>query len=150
MKRDVNLGRATFWNIQNRLPRSVTSLSWDDSYVSVYSADNPNVLFDMCGFEVRILPKCRAENGKLVQLDGVWNLQRESTKELTAQAFLQVEKGAIRKFENRVRTILLSSGSAPFVKVANRWNTAVIGLLVLPRSRYTHSRAAGRAREMRK
>ena len=28
MKHDVNLGRAVFWEMQNRLPRSVTTLVW--------------------------------------------------------------------------------------------------------------------------
>ena len=52
MKHDVNLGRATFWDMKNRLPRSLTTLDWDNSLVSVYSRDNPNLLFSMCGFEV--------------------------------------------------------------------------------------------------
>ena len=59
MKHDVNLGRAAFWDIKNRLPRSLTTIEWDDSFASVYSKDNPNFLFSMCGFEVRILPKIR-------------------------------------------------------------------------------------------
>lgn len=60
MKHDVNLGRAVFWEMKNRLPRSITTLEWENSFVSVYSKDNPNLLFNMSGFEVRILPKCRA------------------------------------------------------------------------------------------
>ncbi len=55
MKHDVNLGRATFWDMKNRLPRSLTTLDWDNSLVSVYSRDNPNLLFSMCGFEVSLL-----------------------------------------------------------------------------------------------
>ena len=45
--------------MKNRLPRSLTTLEWDNSFVSVYSKDNPNLLFSMAGFEVRILPKIR-------------------------------------------------------------------------------------------
>jgi pre-mRNA-processing factor 8 len=56
LKRDVNLGRGVFNEVKNRLPRSITSLDWDLSFVSVYSCDNPNLLFDMNGFEVRIQP----------------------------------------------------------------------------------------------
>ena len=52
MKHDVNLGRAVFWDMRNRLPRSLTTLDWDNSFVSVYSRDNPNLLFSMVGFEV--------------------------------------------------------------------------------------------------
>ena len=59
MKHDVNLGRATFWDIKNRLPRSATTITWDSSFVSVYSKDNPNLLFALAGFECRILSKIR-------------------------------------------------------------------------------------------
>jgi len=70
-------GRAVFWDIKNRLPRSVTTINWDNSFVSVYSKDNPNLLFNMCGFECRILPKCRTMHEEFTHKDGVWNLQNE-------------------------------------------------------------------------
>ena len=47
-------GRAVFWNIKNRLPRSVTTIQWESSCVSVYSKDNPKLLFLTCGFDCRI------------------------------------------------------------------------------------------------
>eukprot|EP00731_Ephydatia_muelleri_P023644 Em0015g1227a len=77
MKHDVNLGRAVFWDIKNRLPRSMTTIQWEGSFVSVYSKDNPNLLFSMSGFEVRILPKCRMLMEEFTHRDGVWNLQNE-------------------------------------------------------------------------
>ena len=70
-------GRAVFWDIKNRLPRSVTTIEWDGSFVSVYSKDNPNLLFNMCGFECRILPKIRMTHEEFTHKDGVWNLQNE-------------------------------------------------------------------------
>ena len=75
MKHDVNLGRAVFWDIKNRLPRSLTTVEWESSFVSVYSKDNPNLLFAMSGFECRILPKCRTTHDEFTHRDGVWNLQ---------------------------------------------------------------------------
>jgi pre-mRNA-processing factor 8 len=45
--RAVNLGRSVFWDMKNRLPRSITTLEWENSFVSVYSKDNPNLLFSM-------------------------------------------------------------------------------------------------------
>merc|ERR1719223_633608 len=74
MKHDVNLGRAVFWDIKNRLPRSVTTVEWEDSFVSVYSKDNPNLLFNMCGFDIRIVPKIRVVSEEFSLQDGVWNL----------------------------------------------------------------------------
>jgi len=129
LKRDVNLGRGIFWDIKNRLPRSVTTLDWDNSFVSVYSRDNPNLLFDMCSFEVRIKPTCTNLSGNATYKDGVWNLQNETTKEMTAQAHLRVEQEAVQSFDNRVRQILMSSGATTFTKIANKWNTALIGLM---------------------
>ncbi|KAL7692648.1 putative tetratricopeptide-like helical domain superfamily, ribonuclease H-like superfamily [Plasmopara halstedii] len=129
MKHDVNLGRATFWDMKNRLPRSMTTFDWDSSFVSVYSKDNPNLLFAMCGFEVRILPKIRAVDAEFTHKDGVWILQNETTKERTAQAYLRVDDEALHTFENRIRQILMSSGSTTFTKVANKWNSALIGLM---------------------
>ena len=106
-----------FWDIKNRLPRSVTTIQWEQSFVSVYSKDNPNLLFNMCGFECRILPKCRTQHEEFTHRDGVWNLQNEVTKERTAQCFLRVDEESLGKFHNRVRQILMASGSTTFTKV---------------------------------
>lgn len=129
MKHDVNLGRAVFWDLKNRIPHSIANLDWNDTFVSVYSKDNPNLLFAMCGFEVRILPKCRNINEEFTLKDGVWNLVNEATKERTAQAFLRCDDESIEKFSNRIRSVLMSSGSTTFTKIINKWNTALIGLM---------------------
>mmetsp|Transcript_8378 Transcript_8378/g.30995 ORF Transcript_8378/g.30995 Transcript_8378/m.30995 type:complete len:2367 (-) Transcript_8378:8-7108(-) len=129
MKHDVNLGRAVFWEIKNRLPRSMTTIQWSDTFCSVYSKDNPNLLFSMVDFEVRILPKCRALPGQFANKDGVWNLQHASTKEITSQAHLRVSDDAIKDFDNRVRMVIMSSGSSTFTRVVNKWNTAIISLM---------------------
>lgn len=128
MRHDVNLGRAVFWDLKNRLPRSVTTIEWEDTFASVYSKDNPNLLFSMCGFEVRILPKIRNQNDEFPVKDSVWSLVDNTTKERTAHAFLQVTEEDVQKFNNRIRQILMSSGSTTFTKIANKWNTALIAL----------------------
>ncbi|KAI0546242.1 pre-mRNA processing splicing factor 8 [Xylaria curta] len=128
MRHDVNLGRAVFWDLKNRLPRSVTTIEWDDTFASVYSRDNPNLLYSMCGFEVRILPKIRNQNDEFPIKDSVWSLVDNTSKERTAHAFLQVTEEDIQKFNNRIRQILMSSGSTTFTKIANKWNTALIAL----------------------
>ena len=128
MRHDVNLGRAVFWDLKNRLPRSVTTIEWDDTFASVYSRDNPNLLFSMSGFEVRILPKIRNLNEEFPVKDSVWSLVDNTSKERTAHAFLQVTEEDIQKFNNRIRQILMSSGSTTFTKIANKWNTSLIAL----------------------
>ncbi|KAI8916915.1 splicing factor Prp8 [Powellomyces hirtus] len=140
MKHDVNLGRAVFWDIKNRLPRSLTTIEWEDSFVSVYSRDNPNLLFSMSGFEVRILPKLRSSHEEFTLNEGVWNLINESTKERTAQAFLRVDDESMQKFHNRVRQILMASGSTTFTKIVNKWNTCLVGLMTYYREAVVHTR----------
>ena len=121
MKHDVHLGRAVFWEVKNRLPRSLTTMDWNSGFVSVYSRDNPNLLFSMCGFEVRILPKIRAVAEGFAQKEGVWALQNEATKERTAQAFLRVDDEALKTFENRIRQARAASRRiAPALSAAAR------------------------------
>ncbi|OMP01351.1 JAB1/Mov34/MPN/PAD-1 [Corchorus olitorius] len=140
MKHDVNLGRSIFWDMKNRLPRSVTILEWENSFVSVYSKDNPNLLFSMCGFEVRIHPKIRmTQEAFNAAREGVWDLQNEQTKERTAVAYLRVDDDHMKVFENRVRQILMSSGSTTFTKIVNKWNTALIGLMTYFREATVHT-----------
>lgn len=38
----------------------MTTMEWDNSFVSVYSRDNPNLLFSMSGFEVIAAEPVRA------------------------------------------------------------------------------------------
>ena len=57
--------------------------------------------------------------------DGVWSLQNELTKERTAQAYLRVDDEGLKSFENRIRQVLMSSGSTTFTKIANKWNTVL-------------------------
>ena len=128
MRHDVNLGRAVFWDLKNRLPRSITTIEWDDTFASVYSRDNPNLLFSMSGFEVRILPKIRNLSEEFPTKDSVWSLVDNTSKERTAHAFLQVTEEHIQQFNNRIRQILMSSGSTTFTKIANKWNTSLIAL----------------------
>ncbi|CAF5145735.1 unnamed protein product, partial [Rotaria sp. Silwood1] len=43
--------------------------------------------------------------------------------------FLRVDDQSIDRFHNRIRQILISSGSTTFTKIVNKWNTELIGLM---------------------
>ncbi len=58
-----------------------------------------------------------------------YTLSCQVTKERTAQCFLRVDNDSMAKFHNRVRQILMASGSTTFTKIVNKWNTALIGLM---------------------
>lgn len=62
--------------------------------------------------------QCRTTHEEFTHRDGVWNLQNEVTKERTAQCFLRVDDESLQRFHNRVRQILMASGSTTFTKVS--------------------------------
>lgn len=131
-KLDVNLGRSIFWEFKNRIPVSLTTFDWEKSFVGVYSRRNPNFLFSLCGYEILIIPKIRAlinDDDIFSFKDGEWKLINNETKEITAKAILKVDDESIKKFENRIKQILLASGSTTFTKIANKWNTTLLGLM---------------------
>eukprot|EP00767_Chilomastix_cuspidata_P003217 gnl/Chilomastix_cuspidata/3332.p1 GENE.gnl/Chilomastix_cuspidata/3332~~gnl/Chilomastix_cuspidata/3332.p1 ORF type:complete len:3611 (-),score=172.86 gnl/Chilomastix_cuspidata/3332:1097-11722(-) len=132
-RRDVTLGRAVFWSLQNRMPASLCTLSWEKSFVSVYSKDNPNLHFEMCTFDIRMTPTARLPPQKAEARDGLWSFSDEETKEKTAVASVRISEMGIKKFHDRLRMILMSSGSTTFQKIANRWNSALIGFVVFYR-----------------
>jgi pre-mRNA-processing factor 8 len=50
-----------------------------------------------------------------------------------------VDDDGLKRFENRVRQILMSSGSTTFTKVVNKWNTSLIGLMTYFREATIHT-----------
>ena len=98
IKHDVNLGRPVFWNVKQSLPRSLTTIEREDTFLSVYSRENPQLLFSMCGFEVRISRKIWTMGGEQYSSrDAAWDLSNEQTKERTAQSFLRVsDEGVVQ------------------------------------------------------
>ena len=92
-------------------------MDWNKSYVSVYSQKNPNLLFEMCGFEIRIQPKVKTDSEDFVIKDGVWKLVNEKSRQISALAHVKVGEEFRSKFENRIRQILMASGSTTFTKI---------------------------------
>lgn len=85
------------------------------------------------------MPKIRNLNEQFTLKEGCWNLSNEQTKERTAQAFLRVSQSGLDQFQNRVRQVLMASGSTTFSKIINKWNTAVIGLMTYYREAVIHT-----------
>jgi len=70
---------------------------------------------------------------EIAHQDGVWNLQNEVTKERTAQCFLKVDEESQQRFHNRVRQILMASGSTTFTKVNMSTNNDVMVTIIINR-----------------
>jgi pre-mRNA-processing factor 8 len=127
-RQDVNLGRAAFWDFRTRLPPAVGQMSWDTAFVSVYSDVNPNLLFDICGFEIRVVPLSRMV-GPPPEGENIWPLRDNDTREITARAFVQVTAEHVTRIQNKIRRCILSIGNAPFHKIAMRWNAVLMEIV---------------------
>ncbi|KAL0224761.1 hypothetical protein RCL1_002673 [Eukaryota sp. TZLM3-RCL] len=129
-KHDMTIGRAVFWQLKSRIPEALAELSWSDSTVSVYSSSNPALFFDMCQFDVRLVPVSRMSPDAVANRpESAWALQDPHTRERTALAFVRVSKDGMERFNNRVRQILITSTSTTFSKVINKWNTTLLGMV---------------------
>jgi pre-mRNA-processing factor 8 len=56
------------------------------------------------------------------------------TRSLTNNSF-----AGVQAFNNRIRQVLMSSGSTTFSKIVNKWNTALIGLMTYYREAVIHT-----------
>jgi pre-mRNA-processing factor 8 len=45
----------------------------------------------------------------------------------------------VQQFNNRIRQVLMSSGSTTFSKIVNKWNTTLIGLMTYYREAVIHT-----------
>ena len=124
LSHDVCLGRSTFDFVKKRIPVSLASITLENTYISVYSRDNPQLQFSMNGFEVCIRPRARMLDPAIVPEDqNIWSLIDHISKAATAFAYLRVAEEEVKQLEIRLRLVLLNSGQTPFKKLVEKWNT---------------------------
>lgn len=118
---DVNLARAVVHEFSGRLPPYIGTITEENSFASVYSKDNPNLLFDMAGFSVRLFPVSRTEE-ELLESEAMWRLRNRTTKDITCYAFLQVSKDHTIMIRNKARRTVMMVGSSTFHSISAKWN----------------------------
>ncbi|CCW68908.1 unnamed protein product [Phytomonas sp. Hart1] len=121
---DVNLARAVLWEFSGRLPPALAEITDEKSFVSVYSKDNPNLLCDIAGFSIRLLPVARTET-EVLENESMWSLRNHTTKDITCRAFLQVTKEHINMMRNKARRTVMMVGSSTFHSIAAKWNAFI-------------------------
>lgn len=121
---DVNLARAVMWDFQSRIPQSFVNIRSESCMASVYSRENPNLLFDLAGFSIRILPVCRTTE-TILESESMWPLHNESTRDMTARAFVQVSPQDVAHIKNRIRRCIMAVGSSTFQNIATKWNAVL-------------------------
>lgn len=125
---DVNLARAVQWDFQSRIPLSLISWEVNRCQSSVYSRENPNLLFDVCGFSIRILPVCRTTED-ILESENMWQLHHATAREVTARAFVQVAPTEVANIRNRIRRTIMSVGNSTFQNIAAKWNAVLTELI---------------------
>ncbi|XP_075591060.1 uncharacterized protein LOC142597946 [Dermatophagoides farinae] len=138
---DFRLANVVYTFISARIPKYVAEICASDSFVSIYSAENPNLLLKMCNFDLRFLPRCRESDILKLSSDidvdptsiistssAFWPLH-SIDNEVIATLYLTISKEGIHEFENRIRNILQCTTNATFTKVAAKWNTTLLSML---------------------
>ena len=91
---------------------------WDDDVHKTSVTRRPAVLRCLHAIDARRLRQTRS-----------WVVSGPNLSRFGSRCAAQVDEQSLRTFENRVRQVLMSSGSTTFTKIANKWNTALIGLM---------------------
>jgi len=125
---DIFLAKALYYEIKTRVPTSLGILKWVLTKVSILNINKPSILFSMLGLECKLTPSSRLEKNNISIRENYWKFQVEKNFNFS-KVHLSVSKNSIKFFENRIRQILMSSGSTTFTKISNKWNTTLIGLV---------------------
>ena len=132
LQKDMIIGKSIYFTISSRIPTSIATLEWSDTFPCVYSHNNPNLLFSMAGFDVKMSFTNITENDS-----NQWPIIYNGT--VVGMATVLPSNNAINEFQNRMRQILMSSGGTTFLKVVQKWNTALLGLVVYYREAILNS-----------
>lgn len=125
---DVNLARAVLYEFSRRLPPYIGEITEQNSFVSVYSKDNPNLLFDMCGFSVRMLPVSRVEE-EVLESESMWSLRNRTSRDITCRAFVQVSPEHVKLIRNKARRTVMMVGSSTFHSISAKWNALITEII---------------------
>lgn len=121
---DVNLARAVLYEFSGRLPPYIAEMTDENSSACVYSKDNPNLLFELGGFSIRMLPVSRTTDD-IVESEAMWSLRNRSSKDVTCRAFLQVSSSHVKMIKNKTRRTIMMVGSSTFHSISAKWNALI-------------------------
>ena len=102
---DVLYAKIAFFYTKSKLSSHICSMDWSSTICGTTSTNNPFLVYEMCGFDI-----C---------------LDLKNKKSL-----FQVSTESMAAFKNKMRSILMSSGGTTFLKVVQKWNTALLGFVV--------------------
>ncbi|KAL0237114.1 hypothetical protein PCE1_000511 [Barthelona sp. PCE] len=128
---DDFLGRAVFEVFSKRVPKTIATIEFEKSFISVSSPQNPHFNFEMGGFEIRLLPASRIDEVQATDINTnpQWTFNDHSTGESMMYGWLRVSEKAQARFTNRIRRILMTSSATTFMKIASRWNQTLLGFV---------------------
>eukprot|EP00792_Barthelona_sp_PAP020_P004627 TRINITY_DN2246_c0_g1_i1.p1 TRINITY_DN2246_c0_g1~~TRINITY_DN2246_c0_g1_i1.p1 ORF type:complete len:2283 (-),score=561.88 TRINITY_DN2246_c0_g1_i1:22-6870(-) len=136
---DVILAKATFWNLLNSLPNSIGTFDYNTTLINVFSKENSHITFEFQGFEVRFVPAIRMFKDDEEAATYTWTMKNIITAKILLYVWLKVSQTSVKQFESNVRTLLLTSGSTTFTKIASRWNVILISLVAYFREAITNT-----------
>lgn len=115
--------------LKKRIPISFGKILIKKNLLDIkhFSKQKVTFFFEISNFQIEIRPFF--EEKKLGQI----NFSVLKKKIFNNLFYLSGSKNVINKFENRIRQLILSSNSATFSKITNRWNSVLLGMILFLR-----------------
>uniref|UniRef100_A0A6T6SP05 mRNA splicing factor PRP8 n=1 Tax=Amorphochlora amoebiformis TaxID=1561963 RepID=A0A6T6SP05_9EUKA len=129
IKLNSNLGNALFEEMKNKVPSSFIQLKIDYLDISIYDTQIPYISCLIEGFQLKIINSFRLNEIKKSDYIAIWKLKSDNIDFGQTYCMIDIANKSIVSFQNRIRHIILTSGSSTFTKISNKWNTTLIGLV---------------------
>ena len=111
--------------IEKKIPSSLGFLTlriiFDDQ--TTISSSRKNYSFEFCGFSLFISEKINFFSKKKEMIDNIHSFKDKDNFKS------KISSIALLQFENRIRQIIINSGSTTFTKLVNKWNSSILGLI---------------------
>nr|BAS01665.1 splicing factor PRP8 [Lotharella vacuolata] len=126
---DMTLSKAIFWEFKKRIPSTLFTFETYDTKMFYYIHRKEKIIFEMCNFIFIVNTSGGFVSSENMNKEGIWKFFNPKDSSYCVIIELTLHEKAIKYFENRIRQILMSSGSTTFTKIANRWNLSLIGFV---------------------
>jgi len=139
-KHDINLNKAIFWEFKRRIPSTLFIFEQCDSKIFHNTIERGKIALEICNFSLYINTTNTSVFLDNLDREGLWEFPDSISSTCYTTVKLSLCDKAVKYFENRVRQILMSSGSTTFTKIANRWNLSLIGFVTFFREAIGNSK----------
>jgi len=131
--------KAVFWEIKKRIPIVFSNLDWNNTSINLFDNKSNELTLEMIGFSLKFINMHSINLYEATPGSVFWKFPSTRSKLRSFSVKINVNKNATRFFENRIRHMIMTTGTATFTKISNKWNATLIGLITFYREAISSS-----------